>query len=150
MKRFSKMIPLLASLLAVLSFVLAASVPDSKPQSPAATASSTVTFNRDIAPLVFQYCSPCHRPGEAAPFTLLTYEDTAKFARQIAFMTERRIMPPWLPAPGEFKFVGDCVSPTSRSRCSSVGPTRVRRKVTRATFLQRQNSRRDGSSANPT
>lgn len=107
MKRFSKVIPLLASLLAVLSFVLAASVPDSKPQSPAATASSTVTFNRDIAPLVFQYCSPCHRPGEAAPFTLFTYEDTAKFARQIAFMTERRIMPPWLPAPGEFKFVGE-------------------------------------------
>ena len=71
MKHFSKMIPLLASTLAVLSFVLAASVPDSTPQSPAA--SSTVTFNRDIAPLVFQYCSPCHRPGDAAPFTLLTY-----------------------------------------------------------------------------
>jgi Tfp pilus assembly protein PilF len=66
-----------------------------------------VTFNRDIAPIVFQYCSPCHRPGEAAPFPLLTYEDAAKFARQIAYMTKRKIMPPWLPAPGEFKFQGE-------------------------------------------
>lgn len=63
-----------------------------------------VTFNRDIAPIVFRYCSPCHRPGEAAPFSLLTYEDTAKFARQIAYITEKRIMPPWLPAPGGLKF----------------------------------------------
>jgi len=69
--------------------------------------SDAVTFNRDIAPIVFQYCSPCHRPGEAAPFKLLTYEDTAKFAHQIAYMTEKRIMPPWLPAPSELKFQGE-------------------------------------------
>jgi len=66
-----------------------------------------VTFNRDIAPVVFKYCSPCHRPGEAAPFPLLNYEDTAKFARQIAYMAEKRIMPPWLPVPGELKFQGE-------------------------------------------
>ena len=66
-----------------------------------------VTFNRDIAPIVFQNCAPCHRPGEAAPFPLLTYEDTAKFARQIAYLTRQRIMPPWLPAPGDYKFQGE-------------------------------------------
>ncbi len=66
-----------------------------------------VTFNRDIAPIVFKYCSPCHRPGEAGPFPLLTYDDAAKFARQIAFMTKRKIMPPWLPAPGDYKFQGE-------------------------------------------
>ena len=66
-----------------------------------------VTFSRDIAPIVFRYCSPCHRPGEAAPFPLLTYEDTAKFARQIAYLTEKRIMPPWLPAAGEWKLQGE-------------------------------------------
>ncbi len=107
MKLFSKAVPSFAALMAILSFALAASVEERKPQSPASSASSPVTFNRDIAPIVFEYCSPCHRPGEAAPFPLLTYDDTAKFARQIAFMTERRIMPPWLPAPGEFKFVGE-------------------------------------------
>jgi tetratricopeptide (TPR) repeat protein len=72
-------------------------------KSPAKT-KAAVTFNRDIAPIVYKYCSPCHRPSEAAPFSLLTFEDTAKFARQIAYITRKRIMPPWLPAPGEFKF----------------------------------------------
>ena len=39
-----------------------------------------VTFNKHIAPLMFHYCSPCHRPGEAAPFSLLTYADVRKHA----------------------------------------------------------------------
>jgi tetratricopeptide (TPR) repeat protein len=69
--------------------------------------SEQVTFNRDIAPILFRNCAPCHHPGEAGPFPLLTYQDAAKFARQIAFVTERRIMPPWLPAPGELKFQGE-------------------------------------------
>src|SRR5262249_45784893 len=38
-------------------------------------AASTLTFGRDVAPIIYTYCSPCHRPGEAAPFSLLTYED---------------------------------------------------------------------------
>lgn len=42
-----------------------------------------VTFNRDIAPILFKQCAPCHRPGEAAPFSLLTYEDAKKRAEQI-------------------------------------------------------------------
>jgi tetratricopeptide (TPR) repeat protein len=76
-------------------------------KSSLAMASQPVTFNRDISRIVFRYCSPCHRPGEAGPFPLLTYEDTAKFARQIAFVTGHRLMPPWLPAPGEFRFQGE-------------------------------------------
>lgn len=71
------------------------------------TSPPPVTFNRDIAPIVFQYCSPCHRPGETAPFSLLNYQDTAKFAAQIAVITRRRIMPPWLPAPSDLKFSGE-------------------------------------------
>ena len=69
--------------------------------------SHAITFTRDIAPIMFRYCAPCHRPGEAAPFPLLTYEDAAKFARQLAYVTQRRIMPPWLPAPGELHFQGE-------------------------------------------
>ena len=71
------------------------------------TSPPPVTFNRDIAPIVFQYCSPCHRPGETAPFSLLNYQDTAKFAAQIAVITRRRSMPPWLPAPSDLKFSGE-------------------------------------------
>jgi tetratricopeptide (TPR) repeat protein len=67
----------------------------------------SVTFNRNVAPIIFHYCSPCHRPGEAAPFPLLSYQDTVKFAAQIAVITRSRIMPPWLPSPSDLKFAGD-------------------------------------------
>jgi Flp pilus assembly protein TadD len=63
-------------------------------------AAEPVTFNKQIAPIVFQYCAPCHRPGEAAPFSLLGYTDVRKHAGQIVTVTARRYMPPWLPEPG--------------------------------------------------
>jgi Flp pilus assembly protein TadD len=66
-----------------------------------------VTFNRDIAPVVFHYCAPCHRPGEAAPFSLLTYADAKSRAKQIAAVTHSRYMPPWPPEPGEGEFEGE-------------------------------------------
>ena len=58
-------------------------------QSKSASADSPVTFNRDIAPIVFHYCASCHRPGEAGPFPLLTYADVKKHAHQIADVTRR-------------------------------------------------------------
>jgi Flp pilus assembly protein TadD/mono/diheme cytochrome c family protein len=66
-----------------------------------------VTFNRDIAPILYHSCAQCHRPGEAGPFPLLTYEDAKSHARQIAAVTRSRFMPPWLPEPGEFEFADD-------------------------------------------
>jgi Flp pilus assembly protein TadD len=65
----------------------------------------TATFYKDIAPIVYHSCAPCHRPGEAGPFPLLTYEDVKKHASQIVAVTERRYMPPWLPEPdhGDFQ-----------------------------------------------
>src|SRR5260370_2347971 len=65
---------------------------------PAFAATLPVTFYRDIAPIVYQNCSPCHRPGESAPFSLLSYEDANRHARQIADVTNRREMPPAPPA----------------------------------------------------
>lgn len=58
-------------------------------------AAETPTFNKDIAPIVYQNCAICHRPGEVAPFSLLTYQDAAKRAKLIQTVTERRFMPPW-------------------------------------------------------
>jgi hypothetical protein len=60
----------------------------------------TVTFSKDIAPIVFSHCAICHRPGQSAPFDLLTYAEVKKRVRQIVDVTERRFMPPWLPEPG--------------------------------------------------
>jgi hypothetical protein len=54
-----------------------------------------VTFNHDIAPIIYQNCSPCHRPGEAAPFALLSYTDVTKKGRTIAKATASHAMPPW-------------------------------------------------------
>jgi len=72
-----------------------------------ASAATPVTFNKDIAPIVFENCASCHRPGESGPFPLLSYNDVKKRARQIAEVTEKRYMPPWLPDGPHGQFVGD-------------------------------------------
>jgi Flp pilus assembly protein TadD len=75
--------------------------------SPQHSEAHKVTFNRDIAPIVFRFCAPCHRPGEAGPFSLLTYEDVETHARQIVSVTARRYMPPWLPERGDLEFADE-------------------------------------------
>jgi mono/diheme cytochrome c family protein/thiol-disulfide isomerase/thioredoxin len=65
------------------------------------------TFDKDIAPMVFNHCAVCHRPGEVAPFSLLTYSDVSKRAKQIARVTGERIMPPWKAEPGFGEFAND-------------------------------------------
>jgi tetratricopeptide (TPR) repeat protein len=67
-------------------------------------AQSTVTFNGSIAPIIYKNCAPCHRPGESGPFPLLSYEDVKRHATQIAAVTKRRFMPPWLPEAGYGEF----------------------------------------------
>ena len=58
-------------------------------------APSAVTFTEHVAPIVYANCVTCHRPGEAAPFSLMSYEDVAKRAALIARVTASRYMPPW-------------------------------------------------------
>jgi hypothetical protein len=65
-----------------------------------AAAAAPPTFNHDIAPILYKNCATCHRPGEVAPFSLLTYQDAAKRAKQIATVTHSRFMPPWKAEPG--------------------------------------------------
>jgi tetratricopeptide (TPR) repeat protein/mono/diheme cytochrome c family protein len=55
----------------------------------------TVSFSKNIAPLVFERCAACHQPGGAGPFSLLTYASARQHAGQIAALTKSRIMPPW-------------------------------------------------------
>lgn len=73
---------------------------------PSATAGD-FTFNRDIAPILFTSCAECHRPGEAGPFSLLTYTDACEHANQIAAVTSQRTMPPWHPVEGFGHFQHD-------------------------------------------
>src|SRR6266851_6658339 len=78
-----------------------------KPTAQNAAQQSPVTFNRDIATILYRTCAQCHRPGEAGPFSLLTYADTKSHARQIAAVTKSRFMPPWLPEESALKFADE-------------------------------------------
>jgi mono/diheme cytochrome c family protein len=73
----------------------------------AAAHAATPTFNKDIAPILYQNCATCHRPGEVAPFSLLSYADAAKRAGQLATVTEKRVMPPWKAEPGCGSFANE-------------------------------------------
>jgi mono/diheme cytochrome c family protein len=64
------------------------------------------TFNKDVAPILFQNCAGCHRPGEAAPFPLLKFEDAKKRGKLIAQTTQSRQMPPWKADKGDVAFRG--------------------------------------------
>jgi hypothetical protein len=68
---------------------------------------ATVEFHRDIAPLLHRHCAECHRPGQVAPFSLLTYADAAPRAAMIARVTASRTMPPWKAEPGGLRFQGE-------------------------------------------
>src|SRR5215813_805786 len=78
-----------------------------------------VTFNRDIAPILYSNCATCHRPIEGlradsgdpicfagAPFSVLEYRDVSRHAKEIASATASRRMPPWLPTEGHGDFAG--------------------------------------------
>jgi tetratricopeptide (TPR) repeat protein len=65
-----------------------------------------VTFSKDIAPVVFTKCAPCHQQDGSAPFSLATYEAARPRAMQMARATRTREMPPWKAAPGPHKFIG--------------------------------------------
>ena len=72
-----------------------------------AFAAGPPTYTEHIAPIVFNQCASCHRPGEAGPFPLLSYQDVKKRGQLIADVTQKRYMPPWHAAPGYGDFIGE-------------------------------------------
>jgi tetratricopeptide (TPR) repeat protein/mono/diheme cytochrome c family protein len=68
---------------------------------------TSVTYNRDIAPVVSEHCAVCHHPGGPAPFSLVTYDQVRARAREIVKVTSDRYMPPWKPEVGYGDFVGE-------------------------------------------
>lgn len=82
-----------AALVVGLAFAGAAAAQDKGP-----------TFTKDVAPILFKNCATCHRPGEAAPFPLLTYQDAKKRGKLIAQVTQSRLMPPWKADKGDVAF----------------------------------------------
>jgi len=81
--------------------------PSKSSDSPPARGRGSATFNRDVAPIFFQHCATCHRPGQSAPFSLLNYADALKHAREVVEVTQKRYMPPWLPESGYGDFLDE-------------------------------------------
>jgi tetratricopeptide (TPR) repeat protein len=69
--------------------------------------SAALTYNDDIAPLLWARCAACHRPGQLAPFGLLDYQEVRSHAVQIVKATKARVMPPWLPQSDYGVFAND-------------------------------------------
>ena len=69
------------------------------------TPGKEVTFSKDVAPIAYENCVYCHRPGEVAPFSMLTYKDARPWARSIRQRVMNGQMPPWKADPhyGQFQ-----------------------------------------------
>ena len=68
---------------------------------------SSVTYTRDVAPILFANCAGCHRAGEIAPMSLLNYKETRPWAKSIKQAVATHTMPPWLADPAYGHFSND-------------------------------------------
>src|SRR3984957_8553681 len=86
-------------LLARLAFPFAAIFFLALPSRSQEAAPRIPTFTKDVAPILQKHCQTCHRPGEAAPFSMVTYERTRPWAATIKMVATQKIMTPWYADP---------------------------------------------------
>src|SRR6266513_2916122 len=82
---------------ALATLILGTAGEDSKP----------VTFTKDVLPILQKNCQTCHRPGEIAPMSFLSYKDTRPWAKAIKSAVVSRQMPPWGADPNYGHFAND-------------------------------------------
>lgn len=70
---------------------------------------SEITFTEHVAPVIHKNCTPCHRPGQAGPFSLITYQDVLRKAATIQIVVTEKFMPPWPADPEYSHFIGEKV-----------------------------------------
>jgi hypothetical protein len=71
------------------------------------TSKSTPTFSKDVAPILYNNCTTCHRPGEIAPMSLLDYKAARPWAKSIKQAVASRVMPPWFADPAVGHWAND-------------------------------------------
>lgn len=76
-------------------------------QSAQADSPGPVTFDRDVAPIVYQNCTVCHHPNDIAPMSLMSYREARPWAAAIKEEVARRVMPPWHADPKVGHFMND-------------------------------------------
>lgn len=69
--------------------------------------SQDLTFTKDIASIIYTNCTSCHRPGEVAPFPLVSYKDVASKAKMILNVIESHYMPPWKADPNYLHYANE-------------------------------------------
>jgi len=108
----SKLTPptrILLPILLACAAIAARAADAGRPESP--------TFYKDIEPILQNRCQSCHRPGEAAPMSLLTYSDARPWAKAIRAAVLAGKMPPWSPDPKYGKFSNDLsLAPEDRDK----------------------------------
>jgi peroxiredoxin len=75
-------------------------LPLGNPRTVDLSRSERATYYQDVAPILQNHCQQCHRPGEVAPFSLMTYKQAVNWAEDIKEYTQNRQMPPWKPVEG--------------------------------------------------
>jgi hypothetical protein len=70
-------------------------------------APAKATFSKDVAPIFYKNCAECHRPGEIAPFSLMSYKESRPWARSIKEKVVSKEMPPWHADPNHGAFSND-------------------------------------------
>src|SRR5450755_1881740 len=70
-------------------------------------AADAPTFSKDVAPILYKNCTNCHRPGEIAPMSLLTYKDARPWAKSMREKVSLGEMPPWHADPAHGQFLND-------------------------------------------
>ena len=66
-----------------------------------------ITYAKDVAPILYNNCTECHRPAMSAPMSLMTYDEARPWARAIKQRVVKREMPPWSADPAHGKFKND-------------------------------------------
>jgi mono/diheme cytochrome c family protein len=74
---------------------------------PKSNANEAITFTKNVAPILFKSCAECHRPGEVAPFSVLSYKDVRPWAKSIREKVVSKEMPPWHADPNHGEFLND-------------------------------------------
>src|SRR5262245_1402644 len=103
MKKVLMLAVVAVSIAAICLFALPATNAngDNKP------AAKNVTFTKDVAPIFFKQCAECHRAGEIAPFSTLSYKDVRPWAKSIREKVVNKEMPPWHADPNHGEWLND-------------------------------------------
>jgi hypothetical protein len=93
--------------IAALAFCTAAVISVTAAGQAAKPAAVVPTFSKEVAPILYRSCTNCHRPGEIAPMSLLTFKDARPWAKSIATQVGKGTMPPWHADPMHGEFLND-------------------------------------------